>query len=679
MALSKLKTLVLFALVVVPTVRAQVSFTPREVAKPFTRGAGLCLVDLDQDGDLDIAAGSATSGVFWYENNGEKPAGWTAHTVDPSLSSCMTVATADFDRDGNPDLVAGSWNDDEVVWYRNDGHQNFTRSLIDGNLGTVHECSAFDIDLDGWPDVIAAGKKTGEVAYYRNREGNGWTRQTIATGFAGARSVTATDIDDDGDIDLAGAALDDNEAAIWRNDGGSPVIWTKISLTTGLRGAHFVQFTDINRDGRPDLVVAAYSAGIIAWWENTGTDVSGWVQHNVETQLTGVLVSRAADIDLDGDMDIVASGSTSNNIVFYENTGNGSSWRKTVIDPAITGPWPVVAGDIDGDLDIDIVTGADQGNEIRWYENRQKGRFTGSVNLPGGAIRCGVFTPLPFEDGGSNEILIAVHGGGHPTMYAVLRDGLIPVSEERYTAILTPDFPLAEGPDYIFSNRDDLRELIRYAIRNLSADSTRIYLLGLGCQGRGILETGADPTVVKKGIIAVNPALPAFDPAGWTSAQEPLAIFSCLSNPFNPNIQNLIDLYGEKKLQSKMTIIDGSPNDLLVDEIAGYTLEGMAFIDSCGLISSVRDPVFGRGGGYTATLCRENSGNTLLLNGYQGEDITITRFDLAGRAVATLYRGRVDSDPFRIGLPQSKNPVSGSIGLIRISGEKDCRMVKVFD
>jgi hypothetical protein len=80
--------------------------------------------------------------------------------------------------------------------------------------------------------------------------------------------------------------------------------------------------------------------------------------------------ATAADLDGDGDMDVVAASSAENKVAWYENTGGPSpAFTEHVITRAALGAWSVFAGDIDGDGDIDIASSSLNDGQTAWYMN----------------------------------------------------------------------------------------------------------------------------------------------------------------------------------------------------------------------------------------------------------------------------------------------------------------------
>ena len=123
-------------------------------------------------------------------------------------------------------------------------------------------------------------------------------------------------------------------------------------------------------DGDMDIVSASYFGNTIAWYENNNGDASSWTATDIATNAQGAYSVFAADMDGDGDMDILSASCNDNTIAWYENNnGDASSWTATDIATSADGAWDVYAADMDGDGDMDIVSASANDDTIAWYEN----------------------------------------------------------------------------------------------------------------------------------------------------------------------------------------------------------------------------------------------------------------------------------------------------------------------
>ncbi|MCC6493971.1 MAG: VCBS repeat-containing protein [Pirellulales bacterium] len=138
-----------------------------------------------------------------------------------------------------------------------------------------------------------------------------------------------------------------------------------------------VYAADVDGDGDMDVLSASLGDDEIAWMENDGH--GAFTRHVIDNTAMGARSVFAADVDGDGDMDVLAASETDTTIAWYENDGNESFTARTITTQA-NGAKSVLAADMDGDGDLDAV--AAHGTRIAWYENNGSQTFTQRL-LPG--------------------------------------------------------------------------------------------------------------------------------------------------------------------------------------------------------------------------------------------------------------------------------------------------------
>ncbi|MDP8208188.1 MAG: FG-GAP-like repeat-containing protein [Candidatus Electryonea clarkiae] len=199
----------------------------------------------------------------------------------------------------------------------------------------------------------------------------------IVDNLFGMEAVFASDVDGDGDIDILGASSGENTDGVyvWEND--SNFVWDQHQLNDDYFPAHDVLAADIDGDGDLDVVAAGSEADddqydYISWWRNNGN--FNFTEFIIAEYKAGSI--SAADIDNDDDIDILSGPFAGfDDIEWWENDGDGNftAHRITYDDEVAHG---VHATDLDGDDDIDLLAAIMNFNHLRWWENDGDEVFT---------------------------------------------------------------------------------------------------------------------------------------------------------------------------------------------------------------------------------------------------------------------------------------------------------------
>jgi len=326
--------------------------------------------DLDRDGCQDIVTGG-----WWYRNPGSPGGAWTRNTIGTPLNNL--AALYDFDGDGDLDVLGtqgqGSDPDARFVWAQNDGAGVFTiRTNISAGQGDF---------LQGVAVARFAGGGPLEVALSWHVEGQGVQMLTVPANPAvdtwpwrvvSAQSqdeqLTAGDIDRDGDLDLLLGTQ-------WlRNDAAS---WSLQTLNGSAGMPDRNRLADVNKDGRLDAVVGFEGVSTLAklvWYEQPVSLTNAWTEHLI-TNLVGPMSVDVADLDRDGDIDVVvgehdpANPASARLIIFENRDGVGGSWQPHVVYTGDEHHDGAQLVDIDGDGDLDIISIGWGHSQVLLYEN----------------------------------------------------------------------------------------------------------------------------------------------------------------------------------------------------------------------------------------------------------------------------------------------------------------------
>jgi len=306
------------------------------------------LTDVDGDGDLDLFVGVLNTGQrhsFWqYENTGSAAAPHFQlrttdylSVVDVGQNSSPTLV--DIDDDGTLDMVAGNLNG-QLWYFHNDGTPSTPSfTLVDtmfaGIAGSFAYAPVFaDIYGTGRNDIIV-GQFNGIVKFYRNVGLPRAPQYDLDPGDVDSLQVgkfdaapALVDIDGDGDLDLF-VGKSDGTLTFYRNDGNATApVWVRV--TEFFQNIYVVEsakpvFRDTDNDGDPDLLIGD-AEGNILFYENYGTAQSPAFRCSVRDFVPSGKMRNASpalgDIDGDGDLDAVI-GTSKGGLQFYRNMHAG--------------------------------------------------------------------------------------------------------------------------------------------------------------------------------------------------------------------------------------------------------------------------------------------------------------------------------------------------------------------
>ncbi|MGD8413345.1 MAG: VCBS repeat-containing protein, partial [Candidatus Latescibacterota bacterium] len=385
--------------------------------------------DIGSDGDIDIVGKNygGTDRVIELWENLTAPGEWEYFAADEKRPKSdrwkMGLVYADVDGDGFDDIVAGS-----CVYHNPAGggpiKGPWDRTRLDDDMDVFF---ATDVDGDDLCDLVGMSG-TGLVWLESvDRQGTGWTGHRVAEvpdertqGYVTAQirpggrpelvftrgkalfyavipaddpsgpwelvnigrseeeGVAAGDIDGDGDLDVAAVAADGHHPVWFENPGEPRGGWSGHEVGESKEWLDRVALADVDGDGRLDLIVTEetrdrqYNARIY-WFHSPQEPAEGpWSRHTVAL-LRSVNSMDVADLDGDGDVDIVAAEHTDqgdeppapdNLTAWFENPGGDGRW---IIHPIDVSNRSSHLGtrlrDLDGDGDLDLAS-------IAWRQYR---------------------------------------------------------------------------------------------------------------------------------------------------------------------------------------------------------------------------------------------------------------------------------------------------------------------
>jgi len=406
-------------------------FTAAAIGADLDATRAVLLADFDGDGDLDLFAANAGQDRY-YRNSGNGTFVGIAGALPAAVDYALSAQTLDLEGDGDLDVLLLTWQGARLL--RNDGTGTFTD--VTGNLPivltTVDQVFAADFDGDGDIDI---GQRGGTAVIQLRNDGTGAFSHAPAADrtLLVPRALVPIDLDGDGDIDLAQANGATYEHVLFLNDGTGAMNLVPHEVPDALDNQLVPALVDLDLDGDLDVLAPAETSPNRVYRNDGGGQFTSVAFGDFTVDLGSSLDLAVGDLDGDGLVDAVLANSlpyltTGSLSHVYRNDGAGRLDR--VAAPTIDA-YCTALGDVDGDGDLDIYLGraaflGSNGIDQVW---RNQGNMTfvpiaGAVT--GAASSMSVVLVDVDGDGDLDAALAAWNNGGNRVL---LNDG---------TGIFTP-------------------------------------------------------------------------------------------------------------------------------------------------------------------------------------------------------------------------------------------------
>ncbi len=356
---------------------------------PALHSTDSVFVDVDNDGDLDAVV-SVEHGVNrLYLNDGGGRLRYVPDVFGTRRADNEHVRAADFDGDGQVDVVFVAEDEARHQLFFGDGKGGFTEAsdrLPTGRQG--NGLAVGDLNGDGLPDIFigstAEGGSRAEAARSRNvlllndaeRPGHfiDASKSHLPQGEDQTQGVAFADMDGDGDLDIVLASpAHPNRLLINDGKGRFSDQSQRLDLRVPMETRE-VHVADVNGDGRPDIVFFNITSNNAAWEKDPQTrllinDGKGrFVDETAARLPTHTFSSWAGtvvDFNGDGHPDLLVGaiqvpGFVPLQLRAWQNDGKGTFTDVTLdVVPGITvgRSWSMGQGDLDGDGRTDVLIG----------------------------------------------------------------------------------------------------------------------------------------------------------------------------------------------------------------------------------------------------------------------------------------------------------------------------------
>lgn len=299
---------------------------------PNYKPSGVSLVDINDDGDLEIIAGSTNSMVYIWDYQGNAMPGWPV-TLPAGVQA--KTAVGDVDNNGDIEIVIAARNGNVYI-YNHDGtaFPNWPQNAS-GVLGLISP-TLFDLNNDGDLEIIMVQMQSGQPGhvYVWHPDGQVYSGWPQNMDYLGVATAAVADIDNDSIFEIAALAY--RSVYVWDQNGNIETGWPKANVASGMSYAQPV-LADLDSDDDLEVLHSYYLSNVdyVGIYHHDATNFPNWPQTypGPQTYVTPV----TADIDMDGDLEIFSGGHVIGGDDFSTRHHTGTQ---------VSG-WPVQVGNIE--------------------------------------------------------------------------------------------------------------------------------------------------------------------------------------------------------------------------------------------------------------------------------------------------------------------------------------------
>lgn len=346
--------------------------------------------DLNTDGLVDIAVSMvltppSTFAIGWFANVGGNTFSATPATITTIANfRPYIVQLADLNGDTFLDVVYAVLPT-RVGWNAGDGTGNFGADhdvYNPGGFPGPNYILGYDVDGDKDVDIVSVSTVAQEVLLHRNDGLGSFTTSTMVSSLGGSVStVSACDVGNDGDWDFVTVSESRGEVILLTNNGTGSFSSTVMLL--GLSSPKWVECADFTGDGLADVVVSETDTDVflITGTASGGAAGGAAAAAQVNNTVRGLTQFRSADLDQDGDLDIIGvSTTTDSTVAAFIN--EGGVFTQNVLDAQLDTPSTLTLFDIDLDGDVDLLVPSRTNDVLSLFRN-------GEVGVEGGVCEAG--------------------------------------------------------------------------------------------------------------------------------------------------------------------------------------------------------------------------------------------------------------------------------------------------
>lgn len=315
----------------------EISFTKIQLNDNAQSARELVPADIDGDGIQDLVGVSQLDNTLrWYKNSGGESPMFTEIIISDQEEKVRAIKAIDFDQDGDIDILTASATAGALNWFENNGTvaPQFTKQLLYEDVASTRSIDVADFDGDGMQEILVALFDQDELILLNNTgtiAAPTYEKQVIDATLDGARSASFADLDGNGQLDILAAGWHSNELVWYKVNDVAILDYERIAITVDVEQPSSVIAVDLDLDNDLDIVATISLEQALIWYENTTGNFSDLTKHTIaslDRDLSDIAHASVVDLDLDGDLDILTASFTSGDIHYFEQTADKLSFNK---------------------------------------------------------------------------------------------------------------------------------------------------------------------------------------------------------------------------------------------------------------------------------------------------------------------------------------------------------------
>ena len=299
------------------------------------------LYDINGDGLLDLIYTTNLDKIAWLENLDGQGNFGPEQLISINLYP-YSLAIGDMDNDGDLDILSVVHNSGSSVHLmlneNIDGLGNFSEGTVLFAGNDFYNIALIDHDNNGFLDVVTAiNNGPARLMLFENFEGDLndpieiYQFDFAPSGWTTVNNIVTVDINNDNKKDLLIDSIYDEQDTVknisWlENIDGQGTFSQPQNIDNDFTYSNSLRTYDLDDDGDFDILAAMYEFNhlensTVVWYQNLDGQGDFGEQQIISTEVFRVVDAMAADLNGDGDLDVISASRTDNKVAWYENTG----------------------------------------------------------------------------------------------------------------------------------------------------------------------------------------------------------------------------------------------------------------------------------------------------------------------------------------------------------------------